>query len=312
MPAIRFSSEKKDIIDINMRSAYAKDGIMIIELSNMNGVMSSEVADKIRGEFIKNQTPIRQITNYSEINLANSLHQDEMEKLMSVHHIPKDVFSIDNEILIFSDTVGMYRVEPDIYYTEIEDAHYASMMRGFFENLWSISEAMIWTGSGWKHAKQYTPFNMNIGWIPIIVYPAKDDGDITQVFPRENPESMRDYLSKVLDEHQTRISWADMLIMYVWNDGTTPMVDVWKVMRNSISDDSGFLYDGFTIRDNIVETAMWTASGNSLIVFTAEELLLRKLIIEENKNFMEASNRLLYRPSFPKNMAPCEGFFIRQ
>lgn len=312
MPAIRFSSEKKDIIDINMRSACAKDGIMIIELSNMNGVMSWEDADRIRSEFIKNQTPIRQITNYSEINLANSIHQDGMEKLMEVHYIPKDVFSIENEILIFWDTVAMYRVEPDLYYIEIEDVHYASMMRGFFENLWKISEAMFWTGTGWKHAKQYTPFNMDILWIPAVIYPARDDGDITQAFARDNPESMREYLTQVLDKYQWRIAWSDMLIMYVWNDGTTPMVDVWKVMRNTISDDSGFLYDGFTLRDSTIETSMWTASGNSLIVFTAEELLLRKLIMEDKKNFRDASDRTLYMPSFPKDMVPSEGFFIKQ
>jgi hypothetical protein len=35
------------------------------------------------------------------------------------------------------------------------------------------------------------------------------------------------------------------------------MVDIWKMTRNSISDDSGFLYDGFTIRWKEIETGMW-------------------------------------------------------
>lgn len=293
-----------------MRSAYATDGIMIIELSNMNALMSDDEAVAIRQAFVKNQTPVRQITNYIELGISGTSLDESMSRLMSVHHIPKDVFSIDNEILIFWDTVAMYRVEPEVYYIEIEDAHYAGMMRGFFENLWNISEAMIWTDTGWKHAKQYTPFNMDILWIPAVIYPARDDGDITRAFSRENPESMKEYLSRTLADHQARIYWADMLIMYVWNDGVTPMVDVWKVMRNTISDDSGFLYDGFTIRDSIIETTMWTASGNSLIVFTAEELLLRKLIIEEKKSFQVASNRTLYMPSFPKDMVPSEGFFV--
>jgi hypothetical protein len=67
---------------------------------------------------------------------------------------------------------------------------------------------------------------------------------------------MIEYLERVAKEQENRISGADMLIMYVWNDGTTPMVDIWKVMRNTISDDSGFLYDGFTVRDSSIETSM--------------------------------------------------------
>jgi hypothetical protein len=100
MPAIRFSSEK-DIIDINMRSAHARDGIMIIELSNMNGIMAPDIAERIRENFVKNQTPIRQITNHTEIGLENSLYQDGIQRLMQVHHIPKSIFRIENEILIF-------------------------------------------------------------------------------------------------------------------------------------------------------------------------------------------------------------------
>ena len=99
-----------------------------------------------------------------------------------------------------------------------------------------------------------------------------------------------------------------MLILYVWNDGSTPMEDIWKVMRNTISDDSGFLYDGFTLRGESLETGMGTASGNSLIVFTAEELLLRKLIIEEGKTFLEASDRSQYFPAFPAGLIPGERF----
>lgn len=55
---------------------------------------------------------------------------------------------------------------------------------------------------------------------------------------RNNPESIQEYLEKVLPMHSARIEGCDMLILYVWNDGTIPMVDIWKVMRNTISDDS--------------------------------------------------------------------------
>ena len=44
---------------------------------------------------------------------------------------------------------------------------------------------------------------------------------------------------------------------------------------------------------------MGTASGNSLIVFTAEELLLRRLVMDEGRTFLEASDREKYFPIFP-------------
>jgi hypothetical protein len=82
----------------------------------------------------------------------------------------------------------------------------------------------------------------------MVVYPAKDDGDISQAYARSDPSAIISYLDTVLPIYKEKITGADMLICYIWNDGATPMVDVWKMMRNTISDDSGFLYDGFTIR----------------------------------------------------------------
>jgi hypothetical protein len=81
----------------------------------------------------------------------------------------------------------------------------------------------------------------------VIVYPAKDDGDITQVYSRDDT-SIISYLNDILSIYNSKCLGADVLICYVWNDKNIPMVDIWKMTRNSISDDSGFLYDGFTIR----------------------------------------------------------------
>ena len=87
------------------------------------------------------------------------------------------------------------------------------------------------------------------------------------------------------------------------------MVDVWKISRNTISDDSGFLYDCFILRDDIIEVSMGIGSGNSIIVLASEELLLRKLIIEERRTFLEATDRERYIPEFPFGSTPIEKFF---
>jgi hypothetical protein len=144
MPAIRFSSDRSDIIDVNRRSTQCKTGISIIELSMLDGLMDKETAESIRSEIIAKNIPVRQLTNLSEIYADWTQFTKELQELMQIRCIPTEIFSIQNEILIFDDIVAMYRVEPEIYYVEIEDVNYASMMRDFFDNLWNISQAMIW------------------------------------------------------------------------------------------------------------------------------------------------------------------------
>lgn len=306
MPSVRFSSDRNDIIDVNRRSALCKSGISIIELSMLDGLMDKKVAEEIRQEIIGNNVWVRQLTNFSEIYADWTKYSKELQEIMKIRYIPKEIFHIETEILIFDDIVAMYRVEPEISYTEISDHKYAQMMLAFFDNLWQASQAMIWWVWGSALAKQYLPISRKYKNIPIIIYPAKDDGNIVQAYSTE--ESIISYTDRVLPLHEDRITWADMLILYVWNDGTIPMVDIWKVIRNTISDDSWFLYDGFTLRGDSIETRMGTASGNSLIVFTAEELLLRKLIMEEGKSFTEAADRKKYFPAFPAGLIPGERF----
>lgn len=311
MPAIRFSSNRQDIIDINRRSAESKTGISIIELSMLDGLMDKETAESIRQSIITKKVPVRQLTNLSEIYAEWTQFARELQELMQIRYISQELFDIQNEMLIFDDIVAIYRVEPDISYIEIEDPSYASMMRTFFDNLWNISQAMIWW-IGWSaHAKQYLPFTREFQGIPMVIYPAKDDGNISQAYSRGDPSSIISYLDEVLPLYREKIMGADTLICYIWNDGTVPMVDVWKVMRNSISDDSGFLYDGFTIRWQVLETSMWLASGNSLIVFTAEEILFRELIMNQGKTFLEAADRGRYFPAFPAWLVPSESYFTK-
>jgi hypothetical protein len=122
---------------------------------------------------------------------------------MQIRYIPKEIFDIQTEILIFDNTVAMYRIEPEIYYMEIEDKNYAKMMRDFFDNLWNASQAMIWGVGGSALAKQYVPYSKVFSGIPTVIYPAKDDGNILQAFPDEL--SIMNYLEKVLSSQKIRI-----------------------------------------------------------------------------------------------------------
>lgn len=184
MPAIRFSSDRADIIDVNRRSVNCKTGISIVELSMLDGLMDKETAESIRSEIISKNIPVRQLTNLSEIYGNWTRFSKELQDLMQIRYISTEIFDIQNEILIFDNVVAMYRVEPEVYYVEIEDVNYANMMRDFFDNLWRVSQAMIWGVGGSASAKQYLPFTGEYAGIPMVIYPAKDDGDISQAYSR--------------------------------------------------------------------------------------------------------------------------------
>ncbi len=191
--------------------------------------------------------------------------------------------------------------------------HYAQTMRSVFDVIWSVSESLVLGVGGSGYTKQYVPISIvakiENRTVPVVVYPAKDDGNITQAFDRKRRGCIEDYVQECMSAHAHKLKDADMVIAYVWNDGTDRMCDLWSMQRNRLSDDSGFLYDAFTLRELDVVTDMGVSSGNSLIVFTAEEMLMRDLILEQGLGFVEASNRSKYTPKFPPGFTPDVRFY---
>jgi hypothetical protein len=110
----------------------------------LDGLMESETAESIRQDIIGNGVKVRQLTNFREIFADWTRYSRELQEIMQIRYIPREIFDIQTEILIFDDTVAMYRIDPEISYTEIQDRNSADMMRAFFDNLWGASQAMIW------------------------------------------------------------------------------------------------------------------------------------------------------------------------
>lgn len=158
-------------------------------------------------------------------------------------------------------------------------------------------------------AKQYLPLSYIHNDIPVILYPAKDDGLLEKAFSRLTKGSLESYVNQIIDTDTDYYKGSDLIIAYIWNQEEIPYVDIWKVNRNSISDDSGLLYDVRVYSGNSRVTDMGIASGNSLIVLTAEEMLLRKLIVNDKLSFVQAANRLAYKALFPKDFMPSEEFY---
>lgn len=297
-----------NIIDVSLRSATSKE-ITIFEIGNLNEFLTSTQAEKIRSEFVRHGTPIKQITNHRKFSSWTE-NKDFIEQNLQVKYVSSENFTIKNEILIFDDVVSIYRLQPDPLYLEIHDKQYAEEMRQLFFNTWQMGDALLLTQDGSTLTKQYLPLSFTSGPLPIVAYPAKDDGKIEQAFPRDQPGGIEQYVASLLKADPAYFKDADMILAYVWNQGTEPCCDIWKIMRNDISDDSGFLYDARVYQGTAQTSALGVASGNSSIVITAEEMLLRELIMKERLSFTEAADRERYHARFPIGYVPAETFYV--
>lgn len=296
------------ITDVNIRSAKAKQ-YHIFELGSLNDLISKESAERVRKEFIKYDTPIKQITNHRQF-ASWTEHEDYVQQNLTVKYVPAETFAIDSEILIFDDTVAIYRLTPGPMYLEITDRSYAKMMRQFFFNTWQVGDSLMLSTDGSTLSKQYQPIAYIHEQIPVVLYPAKDDGMLEKAFSRTAKGSLETYVSEIVKANLDYYRDSDMILAYVWNQEDVPYADVWKVSRNDISDDSGFLYDVRVYQDKQITTGMGVASGNSSIVVTAEEMLLRELVIKEGKTLEEASDRSKYQARFPVGYVPDEEFYL--
>ncbi len=294
------------IVDVTLRSARSEK-IEIFEIGNLDDFLPHKKAEELRREFTDRKTPIRQITNSRKFVSWTS--ESGMIQNLQVKYVPKENFDITNEILIFGNTVAFYRLNPNPFYHEISDKPMAKIMSNFFSNIWQMGDSLKLTGDGSTLTKQYLPISAHFGNIPMVIYPARDDGDITKAFSRKKIGSLEDYVESILNEHSSHYQDADMILAYVWNQETVPYCDVWKITRNRLSDDSGFLYDVRVYKNTSQITDMGVASGNSSIVLTAEEMLLRELILTKGLSFSEASKRDIYRARFPAGYLPDEAFY---
>jgi len=295
------------IIDVSLRSAKAKE-ICIFEIGNLGDLISPEEAEKVRSEFVRHNTPIRQITNHRR--LAAWTSNEELTQNLRVTYVPVETLAITDEILIFDATVAVYRLHPDPFYHEVSDWNFAQMMRQSFEQAWALGDSLLLSKDGSTSTKQYLPITTHLGGVPAVIYPAKDDGNLEVAFSRTDLGCLERYAGSVIKEHQEYYEDADMLIVIIWNQAQVPCCDIWKVMRNHYSDDSGFLYDVRVYREREAITDMGVASGNTSIVLAAEELLLRELILKAGLSFAEASDRTVYQARFPIGYVPAEAFYL--
>jgi len=128
-----------DLYEISLLSAKSKEKqIYIYEISNLSDIIGFKKAEILREEFLKNKIKVKQITNNPVVPKFTK-NDDFFNKLMDFRYVPKNIFEIKDEILIFDDVVAIYNTEPKIKLLVIKNKNFAKNQKQLFINLWENS-----------------------------------------------------------------------------------------------------------------------------------------------------------------------------
>lgn len=152
-------------------------------------------------------------------------------------------------------------------------------------------------------ARQYRPFTYTWKSIPLIVYPAKDENPLLNIFDPKDSSSIQKHLDRLYQRNNKRLNKGNYHILFIWNLEGHRMTDVWIHSMANWSD-SGPLLECITFRDLKICNNAGIASGDSVIVLGREEELRRRV-----GNIKEYVDRNKYLPVFPKGMQPVEEFY---
>lgn len=143
-----FTSDKiSDIVDISRRSARSKNGIRIIELSDLGDIIPKKAAEDMRQKFVKHQTQVKQLTNHKRF-VAWTEVDAFVGQCLSIKYIDPEFLPIKLEVLLFDDVVAYYGVEPTVTLTVIENKLFAEQQRYLFDNFWKIADPVQLTADG--------------------------------------------------------------------------------------------------------------------------------------------------------------------
>jgi hypothetical protein len=260
-----------DLYEISLRSSMAKSGeVYIFEKGNLSDLLDIAKAEKIRNNFLKNNIRVKQITNIHK--LPKFTDSDEfVNKAMTFRYVPEDIFSIENEVLIFDDVVAVYnRAELLI----IKNKVFANNQRQLFMSIWDQGQSPGLDFEYRPNHSFYKNLNYFIDDLQIIVWP--DVGA---------KQSYRDFSEKKLGEYIKNIISSDKyysdstyIIAFIWSLDGRKMIDIWKFNNNHVDDRSGPLGDVRVYKEGKLCNDQGLASGNTLMVLGYEEKLRRQSV----------------------------------
>jgi hypothetical protein len=191
---------------------------------------------------------------------------------MSFHYIPKNIFEIAEEILVFDTTVAIYSYQPEIKLLVISDPKFADSFKQLFISLWE-------EGMDPKLGFEYTPnhsfynsLDFFIEGKQLIICP---DIDAKKAYQGMDKQAVQDYLTKIYQDNVEYYHTSDYLIGFLWSYQGAKMLDLWKFEPNPVDERSGPLSECRVYRDGVEVKDIGISSGNTLLVLGYEEKLRR-------------------------------------
>ncbi len=288
-------SSKNDLYEITLKSSKAKEKeIYIYEKGEMSDLFDRQKAEKIRKSFLKNKVKVKQITNIPTLPKFTEI--DEFtNKLMTFRYVPKDIFSIDNEILIFDDIVAIYNTKEILV---IKDKKFADNQKQLFISIWDQGESPALEFDYKPNHSFYKNLNYFIGDLQIIVWP---DVDAKISYKGFNEKQLGEYITNIIKSDKY-FDDATYIIAFIWSYNGEKMVDIWKFNNNHVDDRSGPLGDGRVYREGKLNRDVGIASGNTLIVLGYEEKIRRQS--KDLKNYLRGP-----APKLPLEIMNGKNFF---
>lgn len=123
---------KSNVVDVSKRCAES-ELVRIIEIGTLGCIIPLADAEGLRQLFTEKRTKVKQLSNTKPVNWTEV---DGMEDLVEIRVVPEGRLLIDTEMVMFDDTVAIYRPGPNPLYKEIRDRGLAAMMIQMFDHLW--------------------------------------------------------------------------------------------------------------------------------------------------------------------------------
>lgn len=270
---------KDDLYEISLKSANAKDKeVYIFEIWNLGNLIGNDNAEKIRKLFLKNEIKVKQITN-SPILWEFSKNNEFINKVMSFRYIPKKIFDIEYEILIFDNIVAIYNDKKILI---IEDRKYSNIQKKLFMSIWDQWELpVLWFDYKPNHS-YYNSLDFYVWKLQVIIWP---DVQAKESYKNFDYNDMEKYIKNIIEKDKENYDNISYIIGFIWSYNGDKMIDLWKFNYNYVDDRSWPLWDVIVYKNWEKCDNLGIVSWNTLIILWYEEKLRRQSF--DLKNYLE-------------------------
>ena len=258
-----------DLYEISLKSSMAKTGeVFLFEKGSLSDLFDKNSAEKLRKNFLRNNIKVQQITNIPTLPKFSD-NDKFVNKVMTFRYVPKDIFSIENEILIFDETVAIYNKNELLI---IEDKIFADNQKQLFTSIWDQGQSPKLDFEYKPNHSFYKNLNYFIEDLQIIVWP---DADAKKSFKGFSKQQLGEYIKNIISS-DTYFDNSSYIITFIWSLDGEKMVDVCKFNENNVDDRSGPLGNIRVYKEGKLCNDLEIVSGNTLLILGYEEKIRRQ------------------------------------